>query len=401
MCILLKSARFYQVPPQTLVIIMAIWTGPLFAFDSFQVHGFINQGYFLSSDNNMYGNSDSKNGTLDFTEIGINSSIRPLSNLRLAVQGVYRHAGQTSNDARIDYALVDWTVLEKEDYQLGFRFGRIKNPLGFYNDTRDVAFTRPSIFLPQGIYQERSRDLFLSSDGGQFYLNTDTPIGKFFLQINAGKLEDDPEELEIAILNFNAPGHLCIKPAYMGKLEFESNSGATRLAFSYSDIDMDYKPGAGDFVGAGDLSFELLVFSAQQSFGQFTVTAEYLRQHNTFENLGPFYPDVKPTSESYYLQSDYRFNNQLQGIIRYDASYLNKDDRKGEQYGASTGSPNYLAYSKDYMAGMRWTPNNSWMVQAEYHRIDGASSLSFADNSDQMSLKQHWNLLTLQLSYRF
>jgi len=382
-------------------MIIVIWAGPLFATDSFQVHGFINQGYFLSSDNNVYGNSDSNDGTLDLTEIGINSSVRPLANLRLAIQGVYRHAGKTSNGARIDYALLDWTVIEKEDYQLGFRLGRVKNPLGFYNDTRDVAFTRPSIFLPQGIYLERSRNLYLGSDGVQFYLNNTTSIGDFSLQVNAGKLDDDVKELEIAILRSDAPGYLDIKPAYMGKLEFESNSGATRLAFSYADIDMDYKPGAGDPFSAGDISFELFVFSAQQSFNQITLTAEYQRQHNAFENLGQFYPDYKSPSENYYLQGDYRFNDQFQATLRYDAAYLNKDDQNGKSTAALTGYPSHAAYSKDYMTGIRWTPNISWMVQAEYHRIDGTSTLSFADNPDLLSTKQHWNLFALQLSYRF
>ena len=31
---------------------------------------------------------------------------------------------------------------------MGIRLGRMKTPLGFYNDTLDVPFTRPSILLP-------------------------------------------------------------------------------------------------------------------------------------------------------------------------------------------------------------------------------------------------------------
>jgi len=397
----LKSAKLSRTFPLALMMAMTTWTGPLLAFENVQVHGFINQGYFLSSGNNMYGNSDSNGGTLDFTEIGINGSIQALPNLRLAIQGIYRHAGQTSNEARIDYALLDWTAVEEENYQLGIRLGRVKNPLGFYNDTRDVAFTRPSIFLPQGIYLERSRNLYLGSDGIQFYLNKTTSMGNFSLQVNAGKLDDDVKEVEIAILNYDTPGYLDMNRSYMGKLEFESNSGATRLALSYADIDMDYKPGTGGFFSAGDISFELFILSAQQSFNRFTLTAEYHKQYNIFEGLGPLYPEVNPISENYYLQGDYRFNDQFQATLRYDVAYLNKDDKNGELFTFLTGGPSHAAYSKDYMAGIRWTPNNSWMVQAEYHRIDGTSTLSFADNPDLVSTKQHWNLFALQLSYRF
>jgi hypothetical protein len=401
---LLKFIKGRWGVPQLFCLTIAIWSNQAIAFDdfeSFQVHGFINQGYFLSSDNNVYGNSSSNNGSLELTEIGLNGSIRPLSNLAIAVQGIYRRAGEVSDEARIDYALIDWTIVDHDNYQYGIRLGRVKNPFGFFNDTRDVAFTRPSIFLPQGIYQERSRNLFLSSNGGQFYLNTTTSIGEFSLQINAGQLRDDVKEVEIAILNSDAPGHIDVKPAYMGKLEFESSNGATRLAFSYANIEMDYKPGAGDFFADGDLSFELLIFSAQQSFGDLTFTGEYLRQHNVFENLGIFYPDYKPTSEHYYIQGDYQFNSQFQGMLRYDASYLNKDDKDGNLSASLTGNPNYAAYTKDYMVGMRWTPNRSWMIQAEYHRVNGTSNLSFSDNTDRSAIEQHWDLLALQLSYRF
>ncbi len=390
----------------TVVVGLLLWSNLSHALDfdgldSFQYHGFLNQGFFRSSDNNFYGNSDSHHGTLEFTEIGLNASIRPLNNLGFAIQGIYRRAGQVTDEARIDYALIDWTVINQENYQIGLRLGRVKNPLGFYNETRDVAFTRPSIFLPQGIYQERSRNLFLSTDGGQFYANVSTSLGSFSFQVNAGELDDDVEEIKIAVLNFDSPGHLDIKPALIGKLEFESNSGATRLALSYADVRMDYKPGTGDFFAAGDLSFELLIFSAQQSWGPVTLTGEYLRQHNAFTNLGMFYPDFRATSENYYVQADYYFNSYFQGIVRYDAAFLNKDDRNGNISSGLTGNPNYAAYTKDYMLGVRWTPTSSWMIQAEYHRMDGVSALSFADNPDRAATKQHWDLFALQISYRF
>ncbi len=45
----------------------------------------------------------------------------------------------------------------------------MKNPLGFYNDTRDVPFTRPSILLPQSIYFDRTRKLAIAADGVHLY----------------------------------------------------------------------------------------------------------------------------------------------------------------------------------------------------------------------------------------
>ena len=174
--------------------------------------------------------------------------------------------------------------------------------------------------------------MLLSADGAQLYANNTTPAGNFSFQLNVGELSNDLKELKIAILSVDTPGHLENKPSFIGKLGYENTSGSTRLAFSYADADMEYKPGSGDFLDSGDLNFKIFLFSAQQNIGAFTLTGEYLRQENIFENFGPFYPKATPTSESYYIQGDYHFNNRFKGYTRYDALFLNKDDRTGKHY---------------------------------------------------------------------
>jgi len=401
MCVLLKFTK--HIPWFLFALISQLFIGISAAYsferlESLQVHGFASQGYFLSSENNILGKSSKHHGTFGLTETGINVSFRPTNNIRLAVQGMYRHAGNVSEAAHIDFALLDWTIINRENLQAGLRFGRIKNPLGFYNETRDVAFTRPSITLPS-IYYERSRNLLLYADGTQLYVNNDTALGNFSFQLNIGELGDELDELEIAILTTDAPGHLENKPGYISKLGYESTSGATRLAFSYANVDMKYKPGSGDIFHRGDLNFEMFVFSAQQNFGNITLTGEYLRQESTFENFGPFYPNATPTTESYYLQGDYRFNRYFKGYTRYDVLFLNTDSRNGKNFPPNI--PRSAAFTKDYMVGLQWTPSNQWMAQIEYHRVNGTALLSFADNPNPLTTKKHSSVFALQLSYRF
>ncbi len=398
---LLKSNKNTRLFERFVISLLLIAAAPAYSFESlekFQVHGFASQGYFLSTENNLYGKSSKSHGALGLTEAGINFSLNPTNNIRLAIQSIYRHAGAIDESAQIDYALLDWSFLNHEDLRIGVRLGRIKNPFGFYNETRDVAFTRPSITLPS-IYYERSRNLLLSADGAQLYADKTALAGNFSFQLNIGELGDDLEELEIAILSFDAPGHLKNKPGLISKLGYESTSGATRLAFSYANVDMEYKPGSGDFLDNGDLNFKLFLFSAQQNIGAVTLTGEYMRQENIFEHFGPFYPKATPTSESYYLQGDYHFNDRFKGYTRYDALFLNKDDRDGKHLPPNI--PRSTGFTKDYMIGLQWNPSSRWMVQAEYHRINGTALLSFADNSDRLATKQHWSLFALQLSYRF
>jgi len=371
------------------------------AFDTFQLHGFVNQGYFISSSNNVFGKSSSNTGSLGLTEIGINASTRPFSQLGFAAQGIYRKAGALSNNVQIDFALVDWTFYNTGDTQAGVRLGRIKNPIGFYNETRDVAFTRPSILLSQGIYYERLRNLFLSADGMQLYANKSTSVGEFSLQVNIGKPQDAKNELEHAYFSFDAPGYLKAKTAKLAKLAYESNTGATRFAITYIDLDLNYQAETNDVLNPGDLAVDALMFSAQQRLNNFTLTGEYYIQDNAVSDFGLLIPNMETTTISYSLQADYLLNPSVQLNLRYDAVYMDKNDKNGVKHAVNTGRPKHSAYTKNSMVGLRWMPSNQWMLRAEYHLINGTSTLSHADNPDVNSLKKDWDLFALQLSYRF
>jgi len=391
-------------PYRAALLLLILAGSPVFAnsaFDTFQLHGFANQGYFISSHNNVNGKSSSGHGSLGLTEIGVNASIRPFSQLGFAVQGIYRKAGALSDKAQIDFALLDWTFYNTGSMQAGIRLGRIKNPIGFYNETRDMPFTRPSIVLPQGIYYERLRDLYLSADGAQLYFNQSSTFGEFRLQANIGKPMDGKNELEYAYFSFDAPGHLKAKTSKLVKLAYESNSGATRFAMTYIDLDLGYKEEAHDIFSSGDIAIDVLIFSAQQRINNLTLTAEYLIQDNALSEFGSLLPDANDTSISYYLQGAYQLSSEVQISLRYDALYINEDDKNGATYSAMTGKPRHSAYTKDSMVGLSWMPSHQWMLRTEYHRISGSSVLSHADNADMNANKKHWDLFALQLSYRF
>ena len=132
--------------------------------ESVQIHGFASLGYFNTTGNNFFGNTKS-GGDVDFWELGINGSWRPLTNLQLSLQVVSRQAGKTDDgDLRIDYGFLDYGFVSDIDNLWGVRLGRVVYPYGLYNDTRDMAFTRPSILLPQSIYFDVNRQLSLSGE---------------------------------------------------------------------------------------------------------------------------------------------------------------------------------------------------------------------------------------------
>jgi len=367
--------------------------------EELQTHGFLTQNFFHTSDNNVYGQSDDGISP-GLTEIGLNLSYQPFSRLTLSAQGLYRRAGKVDGgNVRLDYGVADLNIFNYQNGRIGIRGGRIKIPFGLYSETRDVAFTNPSIILPQGIYFDRSRSLLVSADGGSLYAEHRTEYGDLSFKFNLGMPLGDNEEIRSAILGPAALGKFEASPAFATQLSYELNGGETVFAVSYMNLKLKYHPSAGDFISAGNTSIRPLLFSAQYNGEKLGLTAEYLYRWNSYKDYGVM-PDFQFVSESWYLQGSYRFLPQVQGIVRYDTFSSDINDRGGQR-SVSNGLPNHIAYAKDWMLGVRWDITSSLMVRTEYHRVHGTAWLAQADNQDQSKTKQDWDLYALQLSYRF
>ncbi len=373
--------------------------------DDLTLHGFFTQNGIYTSDNNMYGHSEDSLSP-EFTEAGLNVFYTPFEKVSFSAQALYRNAGHVDNNALdIDYAFVDFNFGEYDAGEYGVRLGRIKNPLGLYNETRDVAFTTPSIILPQGIYFDRSRSLLLSSDGVQFYLSHRMAADDLSLKLVYGKPRNDNDELLKAVIPSPPPyspqGELessSSSPALLGQIIYEQNAGSMIYALSFADASLDYDPAAQDIYSAGKTEFLQYIASFQYNGEKFNLTGEYLYQENEFSDFG--FPDVDSVSESWYLQAGYRVKYNWQIYTRYDETYQNNDDKNGKIYDG-IGLPRHLGFSKSAMLGVRWDINSTMMVRAEYHNINGTLWLTSADNPDRSVTKRYWDLVALQFSVRF
>lgn len=371
-------------------------------FDGFRVHGFLSQGYFLTSENNIFGSSKD-GGSFGFTEAGLNASWSLTADLRLAGQLLFRRAGVGhENDVDLDFGLLDYSIHSTADYLLGARLGRFKNPLGFYNDTRDFVFTRPTILLPQSIYFERTRELSLSADGGLLYGEYRGGWGNFFLEIGMGFPRGNNLDTELALLRSDYPGDTQSELSYIGRLLYDLEGGKYRMAISSAWVDTRYDP---KFLPPEDLPslkflFKPIIFSAQFNEAKISLTSEYaIRPIETtmLDNNS----NRTTTGESYYLQAEYRFNPSWQAILRYDVLYNNRDDRDGKKFQAATGLPAYSQFAKDWTFGVRYNVNPSFMVAAEYHYVNGTAWLPIQDNPDPLDRKQYWSLFALLAGFRF
>ncbi len=373
--------------------------------DLFKINGFISQGYIKTSKNNFFGHSNNS-GSLDFREIGLTASLRPTPRLQLSGQLLHRRAGNGSHGGvRVDFGFLDYNVINIPAAEFGVRLGRMKNPFGFYNDTRDVPFTRPSILLPQSIYFDRTRNLALASDGAQLYGESRADWGNITAQFGIGYPQVGDQDTEISILrSLQQRGDLRSRLSYIGRVLYEQTDGKFRFAVSGAQANVGYDPANNDLLGAGLFRFSPLILSAQYNAERWSITSEYALRHFRWKDFGN-HPAFRQnyTGESFYLQGVYRFNPGWEAVLRYDLLFNNRKDRNGKKFAAQAGGlyPAHSQYAKDLTVGLRWNITPAIMLSTEYHRVNGTAWLSPLDNPDVNRTAKNWNLFAVQASYRF
>lgn len=360
-----------------------------------QFHGFASQALISTTDNNFFGNSDDGISTA-FTELGLNASWRATPNWTLAGQLVSRRAGEGDDGhLRLDYGFAHFNLVFDDQDQWGILLGKTKLPYGFYNETRDVAFTRPSILLPQSIYFDRSRDLVMGITGAQGQGSWHMGGGNLRAQFAIGRSEVDDKNIEYAFFTTDRPGRFKSRGTVGGRLEFELDGGATRMAITYGNMKMRYEGATDPFFDGGEITLEPWLLSGQWNGETLSITGEIARQKRVFERfLAPI--NSKAYSLAYYLQGTYRVSPELSIMLRRDEFYADEDDK----YGHLQAIP-FMAYSKDWTLGMQYLLSPAWMLSVEWHHVKGTFQLPLSDNPNLGNLKPNWDMLLLQAAYRF
>src|SRR5262249_44279060 len=129
-----------------------------------QIHGFVSQGAFKTTDNNYL--AKSKPGSLQFTEVGINFTDAISDKLRVGIQLFTHDLGPLGNyNPQFDWYYLDYRVAD----WFGVRAGRPKLRWGLYNEWKEVDGGRVPILLPQSVYRVSSREFLFAQNGGEIY----------------------------------------------------------------------------------------------------------------------------------------------------------------------------------------------------------------------------------------
>lgn len=370
--------------------------------EAFQLHAFAASNPITTTGNNFFGLTED-NLSLEYWEVGVNGSWRPRPDLLLSAQITSRRAGKEDDGRpRVDYGLISYAFLNDVDRRAGIRLGRVLNPLGLYNESRDVAFTRHSILLPQSIYFDRVRDIALSADGVQLFGSQTTKLGDIYVQVNAGlpRTDDDGRGVR-ALLGTNAIGQFEPEPSFLGRILYEIDGGRFRFAVSGGSVGLDYdSKGPPDPVPNGRFDFRPIFLSAQYNAEKYTLTTEF--GPRILKTTGFGGPDQTTTGESFYIEALYRFSPKWETYLRFDTLFTDRNDRQGNAFAEKDPHKraHFTRFAKDLTAGVTWRINRSALFRAEYHYVDGTAWLPLADNNDN-KLERYWSIFALQFALRF
>lgn len=408
-----------RVPSAMLGLALWAFTTAAAAAEAPQFHGFLSQGLVLSEGNNVNGTSRDSSGSVRFQEAGVNASWRPHPRLLLAGQLASVRAGRATDEPlRLEYALADWTPLQGERGRAGLRLGKIKLPIGFYNDSRDAVFTRPSILLPQGVYLDTSggREFgYFSVYGGALY--GDWYAGNHALYLEAGGYGKQTlgENAGVAVLRDRTEGEFESHRGLLFRLADDYDGGRIRAALSLlHGVKLHYHPSGAPFSAAnrfaleGDLDFNQAVLSLQYNWPKFSLTTEYAWRDFELDELIPPNPRgassrVESTPSGAYLQATWRPTPRWSGFLRYDEQIRDSQDRDGSEQSARFGQPRHYFFAHDWTIGQRYDLRPNLGLWAEFHYVEGVAWVNPLDNPDfaRGGAERHWNLFALMLAYRF
>jgi hypothetical protein len=352
-----------------------------------EIHGFATQGFLFSSHNNFL-SMKSSSGSLQWTDGAVNVSDSLGENLRIGIQLHMYQLGQFGGpNIQVDWASGDYRV---NDY-LGFRAGKVKTPLGLFNDSQDVDTVFLWILLPQGAYPIDNKSFFLAHLGGEVYgdLALGSRAGKLryrgyagynALDLNGGYVQ----QLADAGLGFTAaPGG----KTYGGDVRWESPLRGLTLGSSASVQAVEGTAPAGSI---NVLPYLTNAEYAEFQKGKFYLAGEYRRTPvNPILTIGQAVIPFSLDQRAWFAMGSYRLLKKFQ-VGSYYSHYVNK--------AMDTSQP--ANYSKDWAVSGRYDFNSYFYGKLEGHFLHG-TGLGYYGSTNPNGLKPNSNMLAVKIGFSF
>lgn len=379
------------------------------------VHGFVSQGFIATTANNYL--AESKRGSFEFSEVGINFTKNLTDRMRVGVQLFTHDLGPLGNyRTRFDWFYLDYRFWD----WLGVRAGRTKVPFGLYNETSDIDAARVPILLPQSMYPVSNRDFLLAQTGAEVYGNV--PLG------DAGGLEyrlyGGTVFYDTADATTTAGTNIKVPYIYGGRLMWQTPLEGLQAGGSIQKlrIDADYMLPAAqltqlEMAGVLPMGFNgpiglkvpavLAVGSLEYNAHNLQLASEYSRWRVSVDSSPAILSTPATESERFYVMSAYHITPWFTPGLYYSVLFPNAADRSGQKpaAGALPGSPPIArgAYQHDVALTMRYDLNPFWLLKVEGHFMHGTAGLTSELNGNLplSSLTKDWGVLLLKTTAYF
>jgi hypothetical protein len=355
-----------------------------------EVHAFVSQG-FIKSIRNNYIVDQSKRGSFDLTEVGINFTKAVTDRLRLGVQ--FFGGGFVTGGAY--NAKTDWFYL---DYHwrdwLGVRAGRVKLPFGLYNEINDVDAARLPVLLPQSTYPVANRNFLLAQTGFELYgyFNLQE-AGALEYRLYAGTIKFDPTLSNAAPYTIRS-----LDFAYVagGRLMYEAPIEGLRIGGSVQAlrIDADVVGNNNNAAATGTLRLPAVLWMASLEYSahDWLFAAEYGRWHTKIESTIAIIPPASWTAnERYYALLAYRPLHLLQVGSYYAGYFPDTRNRTGREH-----------QQHDVAGTIRLDITPNWLIKLEAHYMKGTAGIAGDLNAlPNSNLSSRWAVFLFKTTAYF
>lgn len=379
-----------------------------------EIHGFVSQGFIATTANDYL--ADSKRGSFEFSEVGINFSKQLTERMRVGVQLFTHDLGPLGNyRTRFDWFYLDYRFWD----WLGIRAGRTKVPFGLYNESSDIDAARVPVLLPQSVYPVSNRDFLLAQTGAEIYGNISLgSAGSVEYRLYGGTVFYDTSDATTTASNVKVPyivGGRLMWQAPIEGLELGGSVQKLRIdadaALPTDEIAQLKAAGSlpADFVNPLAIRVPALlgVASVEYNAHDLSLASEYSRWGIGLKSAVPSFSTPNMVSERWYVMGAYRVNSWFTPGAYYSLLFPDVNDRRGRNppYGSAADAPplGRAAYQHDVALTLRYDLNQYWILKAEGHFMHGTAGLTSAlnDNANLSSLTKDWAVLLLKTTAYF
>jgi hypothetical protein len=363
------------------------------------MHGFLAEGY-MKSDGNNFLTAQTGAGTFQDAEGALNIATNLTDNLHVGAQVYARDIGRLgAGKPQLDWAYADYKV---KDW-LGFRGGKVKTPLGLYNDTQDMEFLYLWVLLPQSVYPADLRSLTIAHTGGDIYGTIG--LGKAGSVSYQGYGGTKPVDMQGGFLyglqdsGFRNVQYSGTEAGYDVRWKTPVKGLRAGMSYMWSDTPITATLAAGKALlpGTGDMGSTQYAGYGEYRYRGLTLATEYRPEsRNTPLVFSPIQAVRVGEYRSYFVSAAYRFNKWLQ-LGTYNSRFqFNANAVPGLLAGADS-------HIDDQVVTARFDFWKYCDLKVEGHFMNGVgSSIStrgFYPSDNPQGLKPDTKLLAIRLGF--